>query len=560
MRHQVAFGVAAAIVVGLSLTTGGCAPEAEVLPPLGEAVIIVDTDAPVPGLVSNLRIDLYALDGTWLRSLDVPRADVAGWPLSFSVFTPDENRGRELLVRLRAFPDNKVRDYRGERFVPVPVPVRAPPPEDEGAGVAAASCELPVEAADALGDGPEDPDDGSPQQAPRRLFRRDESGALVRDENGALEDVTPLFEPLPDLTIDRLLRVRLEPGVSGGIPVVLRGACFGFEADLFDDGNGLRTCIDTAQEYVAVETMVGREATTLPPSQANTWPPAAPCAAPVGPDEVCVDGGAFILGDLTVFGFQGFDAAPERVAVLPPLVADKFEVTVGAFRAWWDAQPSPPAVGDPSDPRCNWTETPGDAEEQALNCVPWETARAYCRDQGGDLPTEAQWEWFAAASGNRTPRQTRFPFGNSIVDCDVGIHARANDVSEGATECNALGTGPQPAREAAGSATPGEGDITPPGDPEGLVGMGGNVREWVLDAHAPYCSACWAATTWDDPSCDPDLLTARTARGGDWAVSSQLMLSALRDIRLTTDPTLPDERVLQSPRVGFRCVRPGRAP
>src|SRR5262249_4338483 len=48
--------------------------------------------------------------------------------------------------------------------------------------------------------------------------------------NGA--DVTPSSEPLPAATVDRLVRVRLVPGVAGTLPVVLRGACAGTMAKL----------------------------------------------------------------------------------------------------------------------------------------------------------------------------------------------------------------------------------------------------------------------------------------------------------------------------------------
>jgi len=294
---------------------------------------------------------------------------------------------------------------------------------------------------------------------------------------------------------------------------------------------------------VPVEPQVGSDDAQLGPTQAGTWPPPGPCDAVPDDDEVCVDGGAFILGDLGVFGFGRFDAFPERVVVLPPLRVDRFEVTVADFRAWWTAEPRDlPAPSAPEDdgavsPFCTWSETEGERDGFSLNCVPWVTARAYCLDRGGDLPTEAQWEWVAAAAGRS--QQDRYPFGSDQAACDLGVHARADSPAVGATECSALGLGPQLATEP-------RGDVTPV---YGIAAMGGNLREWVRDEYRAYCSSGWAATTWDNPQCAATGTENRTARGGDWTVSSELLLSAIRELSFG-----PDER---SDRVGFRCVRPG---
>src|SRR5262245_2172254 len=109
--------VLAAAWAALSL---GCAPKPEELPPLGEALIVVDTDAPVPKLAGRLRVDVYQDDGRWIESRDLAMRNVADWPGSFSLFIEDETPKRTVLVRLRAYPDGKLRDYQGERFLPRP--------------------------------------------------------------------------------------------------------------------------------------------------------------------------------------------------------------------------------------------------------------------------------------------------------------------------------------------------------------------------------------------------------------------------------------------------------
>src|SRR5688572_24032070 len=98
---------------------GACSDE---LPPLPEAVIVVDTDAPVPDLVDRLRVDFYASDGTWVESRDLPRRFARDWPASFSVFGESPEAARSVFVRLRAYSDGHVRDYRGERFMERPEP------------------------------------------------------------------------------------------------------------------------------------------------------------------------------------------------------------------------------------------------------------------------------------------------------------------------------------------------------------------------------------------------------------------------------------------------------
>ena len=98
------------------------------LEPWGEVVLVVDTDLPVPKVAGRLRVDLYSADGAWYESRDVALAHPTDWPASFSVFSDDESRAKDVLVRLRVYPEGKVRDYLGERFRerPVFVPPAAP--------------------------------------------------------------------------------------------------------------------------------------------------------------------------------------------------------------------------------------------------------------------------------------------------------------------------------------------------------------------------------------------------------------------------------------------------
>ncbi len=132
--------------------------------------------------------------------------------------------------------------------------------------------------------------------------------------------------------------------------------------------------------------------------------------------------------------------SPEHDVQLNAFSLDKFEVTVGRFRAFiedftipapgagqtphnsdggwdsaWDSYLSTNDFGNCAEDRRTWTDTAGANEEKAMNCLTWPMAYAFCIWDGGRLPTEAEWE-YAAAGGmeNRT-----FPWGDGAPTCDL---------------------------------------------------------------------------------------------------------------------------------------------
>jgi formylglycine-generating enzyme required for sulfatase activity len=502
-------------------TVTSCGPRA--LPPLGEIVVSVDTDLPVPRLASRLRLDVYDDAGTWIDSLDVPRPSPALWPVSFGLFAPREDRSVRALVRVRAYVDGVVRDYRGERF------------EERLPDDADVTTVRPVP---------------PPTDRPR----------LLRGGR----DRTPPSEPEPSAAIDRLFAVELVPGVRGRVDVVLRGACAGVMADLA----GRRSCVDDGTlaaliQRDPVDPTTPTEASLVgsfglvpkaerPPRPAST----AADGTPLHDREIAIDGGPFLFGgrDITNVGVLlglPVSSAPERIVVISSFLIDEHEVTVGRWRAAIargfggeavendGPRTADLAVEDPTE-LCTFSQAPRGREEEPLNCVPWDAARAFCRFEGGDLPSEAQWEYAAAQSGREI--RTSYPWGETTPDCADLVFGRAPGKVEGANDActkNAgLPAGLQPVFAGAQDRTP-----------SGVHGLAGNLAEFMLDRFLGYRTGCWDRATRIDPRCDHPV-GPRTIRGGSWTRYGNLLLASARS------PVPP----VSATDAGFRCVRPGALP
>ncbi|HZO16496.1 MAG TPA: SUMF1/EgtB/PvdO family nonheme iron enzyme [Polyangiaceae bacterium] len=522
-----------AAALSLMLTCAACTNE---LDPLGEAILIVDTDLPVPELAAELRLDLYSPDGTaWYHSRDIALPDPRDWPASFSLYDPDPESMREALVRVRIHPLGRVRDYHGERFAPVPIGL-------------------------APGDVPPEP--MAEGEAPRLFV------------DGV--DATPRTEPQPLLTIDRLFLLRLEPGKTGSVQLTLRGACAGTMADVA----GRATCIDTRAVLVPVEELpLNDELEPEVSSVQGSFAPPSDCSAaprPASPalfdEEVCVQGGAFVFGNSDVFGFsfvdpngdrQSADGVPERVAVVPPFRMDRYEVTVGRWRqALAEGFVSPdltPTVNDGpllvdesnGDPGvCTWSSTDQGREHYPVNCVSWVAARAFCARLGGDLPTEAQWEYAAQVAGRET--KTRYPWGTTEPTCDHVIFARLaqGTFADGNMQCAQLGTGPQPVNAAEHDG----GDVTPG---TRIVQLGGGMTEMMRDDAHPLTAACWLAAPLESPTCVDPTRPYMSLRGGAWHLSSVFVHPGLRASRRRDIPPELGGGPLTMAFVGFRCARAG---
>lgn len=212
---------------------------------------------------------------------------------------------------------------------------------------------------------------------------------------------------------------------------------------------------------------------------------------------------------------------PHSVVLTKGFCIDADEVTVGHYKECVDA-------GVCAVPRIwgIWINYPTKTDHP-LNKVDWRQSRAYCKWRGGDLPTEAQWEWAATGGDGRA-----FAWGNEPPTCEranytPGVRARPAS-GEG---CDGGGTAP------VGSHPAGD-RVWPSGRIHDLTG---NVWEWCVDNYEPFPGGDEV-----DPVHMRDVAEVHVIRGGAWNRSEAGIRADYRG----------GARVdYQVPGLGFRCVR-----
>ena len=178
-----------------------------------------------------------------------------------------------------------------------------------------------------------------------------------------------------------------------------------------------------------------------------------------------------------------------------------------------------------SCPFGTWTSSAGGQENLPANCVTWAEAYAFCIWDGGFLPSEAEWE-FAAAAGSQ---QRTFPWGATAPGTESQYAIYGDYYPTGSA------SGPGVANIApVGTATLGAGAW-------GQLDLAGELYEWNLDfvgaGGDPYtgCTDC----------ANVEYGGERVTQGGDFSdVTSHLVPSWV----IERDPT---ERW----GVGMRCAR-----
>jgi formylglycine-generating enzyme required for sulfatase activity len=256
---------------------------------------------------------------------------------------------------------------------------------------------------------------------------------------------------------------------------------------------------------------------------------------------IAVPGGSFFMGSDEGVAFE----KPAHQVTLKPFCIDEFEVTVERYKSCSEAGRCKRAGATNDwaaitekdhktfDPLCNIRE-PEERAKHPVNCVDWEMAQKFCREQGGRLPTEAEWE-FAA----RGPDGRKYPWGDDDPAAD-----RLNACGK---ECMAWGQKHGVEEKSMYDADDGFPNTAPVGSfPKGASRYGvqdvvGNVWEWVADWYGEYGK---------DEQTDPkgaESGNEKVIRGGSWNGSYASWVRPT--FRYKDAPTK------RSYGIGFRCAK-----
>ena len=210
---------------------------------------------------------------------------------------------------------------------------------------------------------------------------------------------------------------------------------------------------------------------------------------------------------------------PYREVELSEFWIERHEVTVEQYAACEAADACTRPEGVP------WSDIEApEVPRLPVTGVNWEQAAAYCAWRGRRLPTEAEWEKAARGTDGR-----QYPWGNEPPKCGQA-HLLLGDECERVRHRLPVDAHP--------------GDVSP----YGVVGMLGNVQEYVAD---------WGVRAYyeESPARDPPGPAAsdvfpdlKVVRGGywDWSVGLGPISVSLRRF---------GKFAIGSGRIGFRCAR-----
>lgn len=249
-------------------------------------------------------------------------------------------------------------------------------------------------------------------------------------------------------------------------------------------------------------------------------------------------------------------------AILDSFRLDKYEVTVGRFRAFVNAgmgtQSRPPSSGSGahastvgsgwstswnanlatdtaalvSAVKCSaafqtWTDAPAANERRPMNCITWYEAMGFCVWDGGYLPTEAEWNYAATGGDQQRAYPWSSPPGSLTLDSSyASYNDGTNCLGDGMAGCAVTDLVP------VGTRTAGDGRW-------GQSDLAGNVLEWMLDWYAPYVNKC-------ENCVNLTAAMAKVIRGGSFLKDPSILRTGYRGSFAPTS---------RSNGLGFRCAR-----
>ena len=250
----------------------------------------------------------------------------------------------------------------------------------------------------------------------------------------------------------------------------------------------------------------------------------------VNMEMIPVDSGSFEMGCTSEqTGDCDTDESPVHTVTLDSFKISKYEITNQQFANFMNA------IGANSDGTQNGTQylyidrnncrikydsgefTPEDDKANyPVVEVTWHGAKAFCENQGGRLPYEAEWEYAARGGSQNSTTNTKYAGSNTIDDVAWYVINSGGNIHE------------------VGTKSPNE---------LGIYDMSGNVWEWCNDW---YGSNYYNNSPQNNPQGPADG-SSRVLRGGGWNDAANFCRVSRRGDKS------PDEA---SRYHGFRLVRP----
>jgi serine/threonine protein kinase len=228
---------------------------------------------------------------------------------------------------------------------------------------------------------------------------------------------------------------------------------------------------------------------------------------------IFVPSGTFLMGsDPDVDPETKPNESPQREISLDAFWIDQTEVTNAQFAEFLNSEGN---SGDAPDIILNdgiFVVTEGVKNHPVVD-INWDEADAYCKWAGGNLPTEAQWEYAARGNDGRL-----YPWGNEEPSCEL-------------TRFNGCGEGAAPV-----------GSHSPAGDSWiGAQDMAGNVWEWTSSW---YNRDYYAVAPSENPK-GPETGENHAMRSGGWSSEPLRLRTAHRGAGVVPEGA--------NNFIGFRC-------